>query len=224
MIAFAASVVSDERWRRWALPGIERVVEPDSVVIDERGRGSLQSRLNRAIAAVSDRSDLEALVLLHEDVEIADPDFVAKVRRRLEDPSIAIVGPIGARHVNSIAWWDGEGFGRVDAPFLTATSWRPAELSAGFHEVDVVDGLLMVMSPWAARELRFDEELSDFHGYDSDICFQALARGRRVVVDDLHVIHYARGGIGDRDAWVRANLAFRRKWAARGARELVRRR
>jgi GT2 family glycosyltransferase len=77
-----------------------------------------------------------------------------------------------------------------------------------------VDGFLLVLSPWAVRELRFDDELSAFHGYDADLCFQARARGKRVVVDDLEVVHHSYGGIGDREAWISADLAFRRKWAA----------
>ena len=39
----------------------------------------------------------------------------------------------------------------------------------------------MVLSPWAVRELRFDESLGKLHGYDFDICMQARAAGKKVV-------------------------------------------
>jgi hypothetical protein len=213
MIAFGCSVASEDRWRRWAQPGIERVAEPDSLVIVERGKGSLQVRCNRALRHAAAHDDLEALVLLHEDTEIRDPEFMTKVREALADPSVAIVGPIGGRGARSIAWWLGsEPVGRVDIPNIGPQSLVTLGDGPASGEVDVVDGLMMVLSPWAVRELRFDEELSNFHGYDVDICFQAIASGRRVLVAKLDVIHHSFGGIGDREPWIRANVAFRRKW------------
>lgn len=214
MIAFACSVASEQRWQRWALPGISRVAEPGALVIDERGAGSLQARCNRALEAAAAHDDLEAVVLLHEDSEIDDDRFLAKLRHRLADPGIAIIGAVGARGVSSIAWWEGkQPRGRLAGmPNIGPRRVSGLDPNRGFHDVDAVDGLLMVMSAWAVRELRFDEELSDFHGYDVDICFQARERGRRVVVDDLEVIHHSYGGIGERDSWMKADVAFRRKW------------
>jgi hypothetical protein len=45
-----------------------------------------------------------------------------------------------------------------------------------------------------------------------DICFQAKLHGRRVFVEELRVAHETAGGLGDREAWIRAHAAFRRKW------------
>ena len=45
----------------------------------------------------------------------------------------------------------------------------------------------MVLSPWAVRELRFDESLGKLHGYDFDICMQARAAGKKVVTADFRV-------------------------------------
>jgi GT2 family glycosyltransferase len=81
------------------------------------------------------------------------------------------------------------------------------------HDVDAVDGLLLVLSPWAVRNLRFDEDrFTGFHGYDADICFQARAAGKRVVVDEIAVVHHTKGGYGDLDAYRRCDQAFRAKW------------
>jgi methionine biosynthesis protein MetW len=104
------------------------------------------------------------------------------------------------------------------------------QIDFGGHpdDVDAVDGLLLVLSPWAVRNLRFDADAFDaFHGYDVDFCFQARAAGRRVVVDDIGVFHHTKGGYGDEDAFRRADAAFRAKWldsprrAAAGVREDV---
>jgi hypothetical protein len=83
-------------------------------------------------------------------------------------------------------------------------------------EVDTIDGLVIAMSPWAVRELRFDESLGQFHGYDLDICLQARAAGKRVVTQDFKVVHHhSLDLIGDLDGWVAAHIKVAEKWNGR---------
>jgi hypothetical protein len=212
LLAFGSLVSSEDVYRRYARPGIERAAEPDSRIVERRG-GDIFSAYNAVLDEVRDADDLEAVVLLHEDTEIQDPAFAAKLRARLRDPSVAVVGAIGTRGVRSIAWWEGpKAFGWLLAPNLEPGGVI-MDHGGGAHEVDAVDGLILVLSPWAARNLRFDERTAPgFHGYDVDICLQARIRGRKVFVEELRVAHQTRGGLGDREAWMRAHAAFRRKW------------
>ena len=133
--------------------------------------------------------DLEALVLLHQDVELVDEDFAARIREALSDPDVAIVGCAGAVGVRSIAWWQGavtwaglthrySEYGGGDFP---GSRWDPDPFPpyAEPGEVDSIDGFVMVLSPWAVRNLRFDESLGKLHGYDFDICMQAKEASRR---------------------------------------------
>jgi len=74
----------------------------------------------------------------------------------------------------------------------------------------------MALSPWAVRELRFDETLAPgFHGYDVDFCMAARARGRRVRVAEIAMAHHAQRGMSDRVGWVAAHVAFACKWEGR---------
>ena len=207
MIAFAACVGSAEKYRGYAQPGLRRVCEPDSLIAEVTTDSSIFTAYNEVLDALSGRDDLEALVLLHEDVEIVDSDFCAKLRRRLAEPDVAVVGVIGARAVTSLAWWEGAGRGRC------LETRGLVDFGGGVHDVDSVDGLLMALSPWALRNLRFDaERFTGFHGYDADICFQARAAGKRVVVDELAVVHHTKGGYGDLAAYRACDAAFRAKW------------
>lgn len=211
MIAFAACVGSEEKFRSFALPGIRLASEPDSLVAEVTTDSSIFAAYNEVLEAFAGRDDLEALVLLHEDTEIVDSAFCEKVRRRLAEPGVAIVGVVGARDVRSLAWWEGEGFGRV------VETRGVVDFRAGAHDVETVDGLMLVLSPWAVRNLRFDSErFTGFHGYDADICFQARAAGRRVVVDEIAVVHHTKGGYGDLDAYRATEAAFVEKWALTG--------
>ena len=86
--------------------------------------------------------------------------------------------------------------------------------TAAEGDVDALDGLLLVLSPWAVRELRCDTAtFTGFHAYDVDLCLQARAAGRRVVARPFAVFHHAAGGKDRLDAgFVAADAALRRKW------------
>ena len=80
--------------------------------------------------------------------------------------------------------------------------------------MDTVDGIVIVMSPWAVRELRFDESLGQMHGYDLDICLQARAAGKKVVTADFRVVHHhSLDLVGDPDGWVAAHMQLAEKWS-----------
>ncbi|MGH2914908.1 MAG: glycosyltransferase [Solirubrobacteraceae bacterium] len=210
MIAFAVCIGDPDTFERYGRPGLAAHAEPESPLA-EIDTDSIFAGYNEALDAFGDCGDLEALVLLHEDVTIENPAFCAKLRARLADPSIAVVGAIGATGVRSLCWWEGEMRGRVHETRGVIGSGR------GCADVEVIDGLLMVLSPWAVRNLRFDDErFHGFHGYDVDLCLQALSAGRRVVVDELDVFHHTRGGIGVGDDFWRADAMLRSKWTELG--------
>ena len=207
MIAFAACIADRDKFARYALPGLRRVMEPDSPFAELETTTSIHEAYNEALDHFATVEGLEALVLMHEDVELFDPEFCTLVRSALADPDVAIVGAVGARGVRSLAWWEGEMAGRVDE--------SRGRIDHGFADVgvDSVDGLLLVLSAWAVRNLRFDTDtFTGFHAYDVDICFSARAAGKRVVVADLPLMHHTKGGYGDKAVWDAANAAFVRKW------------
>lgn len=222
VIAFAACVADAEKFQTIATPGLRTAAEPDSAIVQAETATSIFEAYNEILDAVADRDDLEALVLLHEDTEILDPGFCAKVRTILADESIGVIGVVGGRGGAGLAWWEAP----VKAGRVTETRGVIDFGTRGVVDVDAVDGLLMVLSPWAARELRFDAEtFTGFDAYDADFCAQVRAAGRRVVVADLEVAHRhtrtgtsrtgadGRADAADDSAYARADALFRAKWA-----------
>jgi hypothetical protein len=222
MIAFGCSVSEPEPYLRYAQPGIRLAAEPDSEILAFAAVDTICRSYNLLLEAAAVRDDLEALVIVHPHAEIADPDFCAKVRTALHDPDLAVVGCAGANRVRSIAWWEGSvscgpvthrytdhGGGELPGFSWTATEPAPAE-------VEVADGFLLVLTPWAIRSIRFDEALVLGHGYDVDYCLQVRAAGRKVATADLRVIeHRSLEIVSDRELWVEAHIAVARKWAGR---------
>jgi Glycosyltransferase like family len=223
LIAFGSAVTDPAIYGRCAEPGILLASESDSLILAPAGDASIFRNYNLMLGEAAKRDDLEALVLLHQDAELVDPGFCDKARSALSDPEVAIVGCAGAVGVRSIAWWAGsvtwasfshryEEFGGGDIPAL---SWIPERIPAYARrgEVDAIDGVVIVMSPWAVRELRFDESLGQLHGYDFDICLQARAAGKKVVAEDLRVIHHhSLKLLQDVDGWISAHIRVAEKW------------
>ena len=222
MIAFAVVVEEPDAYRDHAGPGIERAREPGSAVHMHAATRSLPRSLNLLLDHASRHDDLEALVLLDENTEIVDRRLAHKVRRALANPEVAVVGCLGASGVAGAAWWESAvSGGRVIHRYaehgggdLEAFAW--ARTGAPAAEVDAVVGFLLVLSPWAVRTLRFDEELALGTGFDVDFCARVRQAGRKVFTTDLDVIHH-RGLelVEEPDAWVEAHIRLAEKWDGR---------
>lgn len=226
MIAFGTSITKPEAYRRYAEPGIRLAAEPDSEVWPLSGAGSIFRSYNFLLERAAARDDLEALVLLHQDAEIVDPDFCAKARRALSDPDVGLVGCVGAVGVRSIAWWEASvtwasfvhRYTEYGGGELPAFSWKTEEEPPYSHtgEVETVDGFVLVLSPWTVRNIRFDESLGKLHGYDFDFCLQVREAGKKVVTEDLRVIHHhSLKLVSDPDKWVEAHIRIAEKWEDR---------
>jgi hypothetical protein len=226
MIAFGTSITKPAVFHRCAEPGIRRAAEPGSEVIAIDAVGTIFRSYNALLERAAAFDDLEALVLVHQDAEIVDADLCAKVRQALSDPDVAAVGCVGAIGVRSIAWWEAsvtlasfinryEEHGGGDLHSFS-WAWDDAPPYAHTGEVETLDGFLLALSPWAVRNVRFDESLGDFHGYDLDFCLQVREAGRKVVTADFRAIHHRPlEMLPEPEAWVAAHVAVAEKWDGR---------
>jgi ribosomal protein L29 len=226
MIAFGSSITSPDFFRRYAEPGIRLAAEPDSEILPFMAAGSLFRSYNLLLDKASELDDLEALVLVHQDAEIVDPDFCKKLRRALSNPDVGVVGCVGAIGVRSIAWWEGSvtwasfthRYGEMGGGEIPAFSWRgePLPPYAKTGEVETVDGFVLGLSPWVVRNVRFDESLGQLHGYDFDFCLQVREAGRKVVTEDFQVIHHhSLDLVSDPETWIAAHMRVADKWDGR---------
>lgn len=223
MFVFGCPIGSELKYSRYAGPSIRAVREPDSRVYELRGQNSIFSAYNDVLVAAAEEPDLEGVVLMHEDLEIPDPGFLDKLRAELADPDVWIVGAIGGRGITKPAWWTcyewvGHVFWNNNPGAERSTDVERFKVVASGRypesaEVDMLDGLLLVLSAEAARTLRFDESLGPgFHLYDSDICLQARARGKKVRTAPLALVHHTGGDLADPASYARAHARLAAKW------------
>jgi hypothetical protein len=226
MIAFACSITKPDVYARCAEPGIRRVAEADSRVHAVPAVGSIFKSYNALLDTAAEWDDLDALVLVHQDTEIVSPDFCAKIRAALSDPDVGVVGCVGAIGVRSIAWWEAS---VTQASFINryeehgggdlesfSWDWDEAPPYARTGEVETLDGFLLALSPWTVKNVRFDESLGQFHGYDLDFCLQVRAAGRKVVTTDVRAIHHRPlEMLPDPEQWAEAHVLVAEKWEGR---------
>ena len=191
VICYGCCVGPTTHFEELALPALSRVLGPQDTVLTARDATSITSAYNGFIDEAGAMTDVEALVLLHDDVVLLDRNFVPRVRRVLRDPTVGVVGVVGASGLCSMSFWEGRTTkGRV---------WdgtRSLDFGPPRGDVDVVDGLLMVLSPVALETVRFDETTFDgFHGYDADYCLSCRRAGLRVVVEPFVLYHKSTGNM-----------------------------
>jgi Glycosyltransferase like family len=219
LISFGAAIRGAEAYSRYAEPGLRMASEPDSEVLAYASIEPIARTYNLILEAAAANEDLEALVLVHPHTEIVDESFCAKVRQALAGRNVGAVSCSGATGVRSIAWWEGsvvsapvrlayEEHGGGEVPSLSWTTRQPPPA-----EVEALDGQLLVLSPWAVHNLRFDESLLLGHGFDLDFGLQVRRAGRKLMVADLRVAHHrSLELISDLEVWVEAHIRVARKW------------
>jgi hypothetical protein len=170
------------------------------------GQTSLCVAYNTILDAYRGRN-LDAVVLLHDDLEITDRDAEEKFLAALTD-DVALVGVCGGKGDKTLAWWTSETVGHqmTDSGML--------DFGARTGDVAFIEGSCMVFSPWAVENLRFDERYPGFLGYD-DVCLTARAAGKRVTVVDVDTHHHSTVGFKSpaiAAAWDVAEEIFQEKW------------
>lgn len=217
MIAFATQVGRPrdrDAYRTVCRRGLREVMRKGDRLLVTRHPSSIHAAYNQALRWGRQIIGLEALVLLHADVAVAGLYFRQVVRHVLAQNSGRVVAGVcgTAGEVLGIEWW-------AMGPFRGGIVQRNGGTyhSFGIDRVHAVDGSVLVLSPWAVRELSFDEETygDSWHAYDVDLCFSCREKGGVVLTAPLLAYHDTMGGIRDPQEWSRANAAFGRKWHGR---------
>lgn len=173
------------------------------------GQTQLTVAYNTILDAYRGRG-MDAVVLLHDDLEITDPDAEEKFLEALVD-DVALVGVCGGVGDKTLAWWTSETIGHqmTDSGML--------DFGARTGDVAFIEGSIMVFSPWAVEHLRFDPRYPGFLGYD-DVCLAARELGKRVTVVDVDTHHHSTVGFKSsaiKVAWDVAEEIFQEKWGIR---------
>ncbi len=154
----------------------------------------------------------DVLCFLHNDTEMRDVHWLARLRRALEEPGVGLAGLYGVRRLRR----DGRYVGRTIVHALDGT----ANLGGDAVEVAAVDGVCLTVRRTVLEQVGgFDEGYGFFHGYDRELSFAVRAAGYRCMVVNAPFVHRGGGTRTGAAAPVKAveDLAQRRTALARFA-------
>ena len=189
---------------RLDLPQLQRAARP-------RGRAATTSR---RWSCAPGRGDRRPRLLRQGRDALEDPEVGrGRLRRRGRRAQHRLVGGVG-------------GAGLVRPPLRGARRRRPARVLLGLERGAPLrahrrgrhasTASCSCSPPWAVRNIRFDEALGRFHGYDFDFCLQVREAGRKVVTADLRAIHHHRSSaVRDLGQWIEAHMRVAEKWDGR---------
>lgn len=172
------------------------------------GYTSIAAAYNSIFDAYAPR-EFDALIIVHDDLEMIDPDTEKKVLAALTEPDVAVVGVAGSRTARSLAWWERDTLGhqRIDSHLI--------DFDEHSGDALLLEGSFLAFSRSAVVNLAFDEGYTGFHGYDCDISMQAFAFHKRAVVADITTHHHTSIGFKSAEShrsWLEADRLFREKW------------
>lgn len=178
--------------------------------IDNTKGNSMAKKYNYAIENIVLKNDDPIICFRHNDCNILTPTDVCeyKLGKLFEEGDVGIAGVIGTIALDKVCtWWNGVlaaggrmtyGSGSIIQGGVDEKgnpTEYPMKDHPGVHDyLATVDGCCMFFPRWIFEQgLRFDENLKDYHFYDTDISLQVLERGYKVSTIDIVVKHTSEG-------------------------------
>lgn len=207
VVAYGTCVGSWDKFNRWVVRGVGE----GRPLMGLAGQHSITGAYNKIIDAHRGRG-YDALVLLHDDLELLTPigDAEQIIRDAFQDKSVGLVGVAGSDFA-SMYWWNGRtlGWQRTDSGVL--------DFGERWGDAVMLEGSFLVLSPVMIENLRFDQGYTGFLGYD-DVCLTVRMMGFKSVVVGIDTHHHSTVGFKSRavrEDWERSERRFNEKWRSR---------
>ncbi len=147
------------------------------------------------------KSKFQYLCFVHEDVFFNSNDWGVNLIKHLNVPKVGIVGLAGGDAALRVlydyaALHPSANITHVDKKGKVADDYilAPDNYAKSTRSVLLLDGVFLCGKREIFEKIKFDDTLSDFHGYDYDISLQSIVAGfRNYVMYDISVDHYSRG-------------------------------
>jgi len=153
-----------------------------------------------------DRATFPVRCYIHHDVQVLDlPRLRAELVEHCTE-TVGMVGVIGSR-TDVLPWWDGQQCGSILDSRIGFLDSGPG------GECAQLDGVLLA----TVHDVKWDESIPWFHGYDYDMCRQFLERGlpNWCLDHGRELIRHNTAGGRSPDllnGWTEALAALRTKW------------
>jgi GT2 family glycosyltransferase len=164
---------------------------------------------NRAI----EQSEAEALVFIHDDVQIDSRDVVDRVVEGLGRFDVLGICGNTYDYPEHLQWSQAPDASHLSGALTTGDPLRYGSFGSAPAECALLDGLFLAARTSTLRRtgLRFDPRFR-FDFYDLDFCRTARQLGLRLGTWPIDVVHPSSGGYTS-ERWREAGVLYQAKWA-----------
>jgi len=169
------------------------------IVIDNsNGQYSIFSAYNKGAS----QSKFSFLCFIHEDILFKTENWGKLLINHLSDRKTGIIGVAGGKIMTRIpaSWWlVGPGYKNLIQHYKHNKTSR-LEKTQNYPGISqpaiLLDGVFLSVRSELFDKIKFDEELTGFHGYDHDISVQSVMAGyNNYVVFDILLEHFSEGNM-----------------------------
>jgi len=129
------------------------------------------------------RARSDAICFLHNDTEMPDPAWLAKLTTALGSPGVGLAGLYGAKRVRKT--------GTLSSRTIVHSLLPTPTVKAPWEEVAFVDSVCMTVRRETLEQVGgLDESYGFYHGLDRELSFRIRSQGLRCVVVQTEFIHH----------------------------------
>jgi hypothetical protein len=195
MVKFIIERKNEAHYNQYIQTSLKKLNMVQTCDVYPENNDTLVASWNKGIQAFIDSkiSDDDIVCFVHEDVTIADPNFIQKLEMSFKlKPEIGVFGVAGTPNINESCMWF-EDVDNIKGQWVQTHNNSTILMGKGkvgfFDEIVAVHKFFMAVRPEILKEgLRFDECFS-YDLYNIDFCFQVLERGYKIGVIDILTHH-----------------------------------
>lgn len=170
--------------------------------------------ITKAYNLGAEKTQYENLLFLHEDIIFHTQNWGEKLLNHLNKEKTGIIGIAGSSYVPA-----------APSSWTVATQYNFVNILQGNKQnkdythlhsmagntanVFAIDGVFLAIKKEKYIQLRFDENLKGFHGYDLDFSLRASQKFQNYVVEDILIQHFSEGNLSK--GWFDTNVAIKLK-------------
>lgn len=165
---------------------------------------------NKGICRIYNEADEKAIYdvfcFIHEDITLLTNNWGQKIINCLSQPNVGLVGLSGSVYKSKYpGTWSA-----CHSSFYRVSNIKYDTINEDFYEVAVVDGCFMAVNRKDFNQIKFDENLDGFHGYDLDLSLNFGLNKSVVVINGVDFNHLSSGVLNS--DWFHSSIYIHKKW------------
>lgn len=173
--------------------------------------------ITKAYNLGAEKSQYDNLLFIHEDLIFHTQTWGEKLITHLNKENVGIIGLAGSSYVPAApsSWTVAEKYNFINILQGSKENNQSVHLKTtqqNMTEVFAVDGVFMAIKKKNYLDIKFNEDLLGFHGYDLDFSLRCSKKFQNYIIDDILIEHFSKGNQTkewfDTNIKIKQNLKF----------------